>query len=173
MSLPVGSCPVSRQYCSSRYKRSPRSTNVCLWRTKSCSGSSKIATCFRVPVASPPPPPSTHLGTRLPFQPRRLCPPDNLYLASSSIYGALTKTGAVPKTWITAALSGFAHQYYKSFGLDALEHSHALYLFFPYFEAKQNNEHTSGFVHRLFFHYNFSLLIVLSILLVLGFFPPS
>lgn len=84
LSPPAGSCPVSRPCCSSHYKRSPRSISVCPWRMKSCSGSCKIATCSRVPVASPPPPPSTHRGTRPPFRPLRPCPPDNLYLASST-----------------------------------------------------------------------------------------
>lgn len=129
LSPPVGSCPVSRPYCSSHSKRSPRSISACPWRMKSCSGSCKTATCSRVPVASLPPPPSAHLGTRPAFRPPLHCPPDNLHLASSTFWLRPNKDGAVPKTWITAALLDFAHEYYKSFGIAALEHSHALYLF--------------------------------------------
>lgn len=118
LSPPAGSCPVSRSCCSSRSRRSPRSINVCPWRTKSCCGSCKTATCSRVPVASPPPPHSTRHGTRPPSRPLRHCRPDNLYLASSTFWPRPDKDRSCSKD---LTLLDFVHC--KSFGVDALEPS--------------------------------------------------
>lgn len=57
---PAGSCPQSRPCCRSPFRRRPRSTSVCQWRTRSCSGSfitETSAAPTRCPH-SPPPPPS-------------------------------------------------------------------------------------------------------------------
>lgn len=61
--LPAGNCPVNRSNCSRRCRKSPRSTNVCPWRTRSCCGSCTTVICWRVPAASHPPRPLARPGT--------------------------------------------------------------------------------------------------------------
>lgn len=77
LSPPAGSCPTNRPNSSRRCRKSPRSTSVCPWRTRSCCGSSTTVTCWRVPAASHPPLPSAHLGTLPPSPQRRPYRPDN------------------------------------------------------------------------------------------------
>lgn len=80
LSPPAGSCPASRPSCSRRCRRSPRSTSVCPWRTRSCSGSCTTETCWEAPDTCPPPPPSAPPGT-LPPSPQLLrYRPDNTTL---------------------------------------------------------------------------------------------
>lgn len=73
----AGSCPTNRPSSSRRCKKSPRSTSVCPWRTRSCCGSCTTVTCWRVPAACHPPHPSTPQGTLPPFLQLPLYHPDN------------------------------------------------------------------------------------------------
>ncbi|XP_026159561.1 microtubule-associated tumor suppressor 1 homolog isoform X2 [Mastacembelus armatus] len=77
LSPPAGSCPMNRPYSSRRCRKSPRSTSVCPWRTRSCCGSCTTVTCWQVLAGSHPPPPSTHRGTLLPSPPPHPYLPDN------------------------------------------------------------------------------------------------
>ena len=75
LSPPAGNFPQSRPCCSRPCRRSPRSTNVCLWRMKSSCGSCTTAT-RAARAASRQPRPSTHPETLLPF-PQLPSPQDN------------------------------------------------------------------------------------------------
>ena len=77
LSPPAGSSPANRPNSSRRCRRSPRSTSVCPWRTRSCSGSCTMETCWPAPAASPPPHPSAHLGTLPPSPQLHPYRPDN------------------------------------------------------------------------------------------------
>lgn len=52
----TGSCRQSKLCCRNPFTRSPRSTNVCQWRTRSCCGSS-ITETWVAPARHLPPPP--------------------------------------------------------------------------------------------------------------------
>lgn len=78
----AGSCRQSRPCCRSRFIRSPRWTSVCLWRTRSCCGSSIMETwvaharCLPPPPLPPTPSTSNHLAA-LAASPALPCHPDN------------------------------------------------------------------------------------------------
>lgn len=78
LSPSADSCPTSRPYSSRRCRKSPRSTNVCPWRTRSCCGNCTMETCWPVPVVPHPPPPSARPGTRPPSPQLHPYLPDNL-----------------------------------------------------------------------------------------------
>lgn len=75
LSPPAGSCPQSRQHCSRPCRRSPRSTSVCPWRTRSSCGSCTTAT-WAAHAAYRPPRHFTHPATRPP-SPQPPSPRDN------------------------------------------------------------------------------------------------
>lgn len=77
LSPPAGSCPTNRPSSSRRCRKSPRSTSVCPWRTRSCCGSCTTATCWRVPAASHPPRPTARHGTLPPSPQVHPYRPDN------------------------------------------------------------------------------------------------
>lgn len=64
---PQGNFPPSRLFFRSPWRRSPRSTRDCPWRTRSCCGSCTTGTCA-APRGPPRPPlsPSSHRGTPAP-----------------------------------------------------------------------------------------------------------
>lgn len=69
LSPPAGSCPVNKPSSSRRCRKSPRSTSVCPWRTRSCCGNCITATCWPAPVTCPPPHPSAHPAALHPYHP--------------------------------------------------------------------------------------------------------
>lgn len=76
------SCPRSRLCCRRPCRRSQRSTSVCPWRTRSCSGSFTTETWVVPAKCRPPPPPpptpsaSSH-PVAPPWSPTHPSPPDN------------------------------------------------------------------------------------------------
>ncbi|XP_077628638.1 microtubule-associated tumor suppressor 1 isoform X8 [Crocuta crocuta] len=75
--MAISSCPPSRLYCRSPWRRSPKSTRDCPWRTRSCCGSCTMGTCaaLRGPPR-PPPPPSSPRGALAPAPPPASHPDD-------------------------------------------------------------------------------------------------
>lgn len=90
-------CPQSRQSCRNPSRRSPKWTNVCLWRMKSCSGSLTMV-IWAVRARFPLPRPSlfSHHGT-LGSSPALPSRPDNsgLQLPGSTFI----QDGALPACW--------------------------------------------------------------------------
>lgn len=90
-------CPQSRQSCRNPSRRSPKWTNVCLWRMKSCSGSlTMVIWAARARFPLPRPSLSSHHGT-LGSSPALPSRPDNsgLQLPGSTFI----QDGALPACW--------------------------------------------------------------------------
>ncbi|XP_057159494.1 microtubule-associated tumor suppressor 1 isoform X4 [Ursus arctos] len=88
--MAISSFPLSRPFCRSHWRRSPRSTRDCPWRTRSCCGNCTTGTCAapRGPPR-PPPSPSSHRGTPAPSPAPAFHPDD-----------AFWKLGDCPKAFV-------------------------------------------------------------------------
>lgn len=79
----TGSCRQNKQCCRSPFRRSPKWTSACRWRTRSCCGSSITETWVARARCHPPPPPprpTPSASSRLEppaCSPALLCHPDN------------------------------------------------------------------------------------------------
>lgn len=157
LSPPAGSCPRSRPFSSKHCRKSPRSTSVSPWRTKSCCGSCTMATCWRVPAASRPPHPSTRLETLPPSPQRHPYPLDNLETTPAS-----PPSQAVPTLTVTAVSLDITGEVIRLEWTDSESdktlqmHTAWAWLsqrlfpinFSSFSEGKLNNRHTSGSLYR-------------------------